>query len=139
MVKIKLKKKNFIFRNLYSKRDWIHAKDYVKAMWKILQHKYADDFVVATNQQKTIKDFIKIVSKKLNMKLKWRGKGLNEIALDENKNIIIKINNSNFRPLEVENIKGDYSKAKKILKWKPQISLNELIDDMIQFELKNND
>ena len=73
------------------------------------------------------------------MKLKWRGKGLNEIALDENKNIIIKISKRYFRPLEVENLKGDYSKAKKILKWKPQISLTQLIDDMIQFELKNND
>ena len=108
-------------------------------MWRILNHKQPDDFVIATNQQKTIKEFVNIVSKKLNFKLKWKGKGLNEHAIDQNNKIIIKIDKRYFRPLEVENLKGDYSKAKRILKWKPELSLTQLIDDMINFELKNND
>ena len=108
-------------------------------MWRILNHKQPDDFVIATNQQKTIKEFINIVTKKLNFKIKWKGKGLKEHAIDQNNKVIIKIDKRYFRPLEVENLKGDYSKAKRILKWKPEISLTQLIDDMINFELKNND
>ena len=125
--------------NLDAERDWGHAKDYVRAMWKILNQKQPDDFVIATNQQKTIKEFINIVSKKLNFKLKWKGKGLNEHAVDQNNKVIIKIDKRYFRPLEVKNLKGDYSKAKRILKWKPEISLTQLIDEMINFELKIND
>ncbi len=139
-VKIKQgKQKTLYLGNLYSKRDWGHAKDYVRAMWKILNQKQPDDFVIATNQQKTIKEFINIVSKKLNFKLKWKGKGLNEHAVDQNNKVIIKIDKRYFRPLEVKNLKGDYSKAKRILKWKPEISLTQLIDEMINFELKIND
>ena len=139
---VKIKKgtqKTLYLGNLYSKRDWGHAKDYARAMWRILNHKQPDDFVIATNQQKTIKEFVNIVSKKLNFKLKWKGKGLNEHAIDQNNKTIIKIDKRYFRPLEVENLKGDYSKAKRILKWKPELSLTQLIDDMINFELKNND
>ena len=140
LVKIKQgKQKTLYLGNIYSKRDWGHAKDYVRAMWRILNHKQPDDFVIATNQQKTIKEFVNIVSKKLNFKLKWKGKGLNEHAIDQNNKTIIKIDKRYFRPLEVENLKGDYSKAKRILKWKPELSLTQLIDDMINFELKNND
>ena len=140
LVKIKQgKQKTLYLGNLYSKRDWGHAKDYVRAMWKILNQKQPDDFVIATNQQKTIKEFINIVSKKLNFKLKWKGKGLKEHAIDQNNKVIIKIDKRYFRPLDVKNLKGDYSKAKRILKWKPEISLTQLIDDMINFELKIND
>ena len=140
LCKIKVgKQKKLFLGNINSKRDWGHAKDYVRAMWRILNHKQPDDFVIATNQQKTIKEFVNIVSKKLNFKLKWKGKGLNEHAIDQNNKTIIKIDKRYFRPLEVENLKGDYSKAKRILKWKPELSLTQLIDDMINFELKNND
>ena len=113
------KEKTIYLGNLYSKRDWGHAKDYVEAM-KIINYRKPDDFVIATNHQKTIKEFVNIVCKKLNIKIKWKGKGLNERAISQNGQIIIKVNKRYFRPLDVQNLRGNYSKAKKILKWKPK-------------------
>ncbi len=140
LVKIKNgKQKTLYLGNIYSKRDWGHAQDYVIAMWKILNHKTADDYVISTNHQKTVKEFVNIVCKKLKIDIKWKGVGLNEKAYDNNNNIIIAIEKRYFRPLEVKNLKGNYSKAKKVLKWKPRISLTQLIDDMINSELKTND
>ena len=106
---------------------------------KIINYRKPDDFVIATNHQKTIKEFVNIVCKKLNIKIKWKGKGLNERAISQNGQIIIKVNKRYFRPLDVQNLRGNYSKAKKILKWKPKIPFSKLIDDMIDFEMKNND
>ena len=121
--------------NLYSKRDWGHAKDYVESMWKILQHKKPDDFVVATNKSYSVKDFINISAKKIGFKIKWINKGLKEEAIDEITNQkIINVSKKYFRETEVDNLIGDFTKAKKILKWKPKYSLNQLIDDMIQNE-----
>ena len=121
--------------NLYSKRDWGHAKDYVESMWKILQHKKPDDFVVATNKSYSVKDFINISAKKIGFKIKWINKGLKEEAIDEITNKkIINVSKKYFRETEVDNLIGDFTKAKKILKWKPKYSLNQLIDDMIQNE-----
>ena len=121
--------------NLYSKRDWGHAKDYVEAMWKILQHKKPDDFVVATNKSYSVKDFVNISAKKIGFKIKWINKGLKEEAIDEITNQkIINVSKKYFRETEVDNLIGDFTKAKKILKWKPKYSLNQLIDDMIQNE-----
>ncbi len=140
LVQIKQKKlKTLYLGNLYSKRDWGHAKDYVEAMWKIINYKKPDDFVIATGNQLTIKQFINLVCKKLNINIKWKGKGLKEIGFSNSNKAIIKINKRYFRPLEVENLKGNFNKAKKILNWKPKINLTQLIDDMIKFELKNND
>ena len=121
--------------NLYSKRDWGHAKDYVESMWKILQHKKPDDFVVATNKSYSVKDFVNISAKKIGFKIRWINKGLKEEAIDIITNkIIINVNKKYFRETEVDNLIGDFTKAKKILKWKPKYSLNQLIDDMIQNE-----
>ena len=121
--------------NLYSKRDWGHAKDYVESMWKILQHKKPDDFVVATNKSYSVKDFVNISAKKIGFKIKWINKGLKEEAIDEITNQkIINISKKYFRETEVDNLIGDFTKAKKILKWKPKYSLNQLIEDMIQNE-----
>ena len=131
--------KQLFIGNLYSKRDWGHAEDYVEAMWKILNHKKPDDFVVATNKQITVKKFINLVCKKLNIKISWKGKGLNEKAYDQKNNCIIQVDKKYFRPLEVENLKGNYSKAKKILNWKPKRNLTQLIEEMIEYELRSND
>ena len=121
--------------NLYSKRDWGHAKDYVESMWKILQHKKPDDFVVATNKSYSVKDFVNISAKKIGFKIKWINKGLKEEGIDEITNkIIINVSKKYFRETEVDNLIGDFTKAKKILKWKPKNSLNQLIDDMIENE-----
>ena len=139
LIKIKQKKlKTLYLGNIYAKRDWGHAKDYVEAMWRIINHKKPDDFVIATNHQITIKKFINLVCKKINIDIKWRGKGFKEVGISDNK-IIIKINKRYFRPLEVANLRGNFNKAKKILNWKPKVNLTQLIDDMIEFELKKND
>ena len=137
LIRIKQKKqKNLILGNLYSKRDWGHAKDYVKSMWKILQTKKPEDFVIATKKSYSVKDFVNLCSKKLDIHLIWKGKGLNEVAIDKKtKNIIIKIDKKYFRETEVDNLVGDFKKAKKILKWQPSISLSNLIDDMIANEV----
>ncbi len=133
------KQKKLYLGNLYAKRDWGHAKDYCYAMWKILQQKKADDFVISTGKQYTIKQFINKVASRLKIKLKWRGKGLKEKAIDKNTNkIVIEIDKKYFRPLDVENLIGDSKKARKILKWKPRYNLDSLIDDMIAHQLKND-
>ena len=107
-------------------------------MWKMLNQKKPNDFVISTNKQYTIKQFINIVCNKLKIKIKWRGKGLNEKGFDQNNNCIIQIDKRYLRPLEVHNLRGDFSKAKKILKWRPKINLNQLVEEMIDYELKNN-
>ena len=130
------KQKILVLGNLYSKRDWGHAKDYVESMWKILQQKNADDFVVATKTSHSVKDFINICAKKLNINLIWKNKGIKEIAINsKTKKTIVKVDKKYFRETEVDNLIGDFSKAKKLLKWKPKLSFNKLIDDMIYNEL----
>ncbi len=129
------KQKKLFLGNLYSKRDWGHAEDYVEAIWKILQNKKADDFVICTGKQYTIKTFLNVTAKKLGIFLKWKGKGLNEKAYDKNNNSIVEIKKKYFRPSEVDKLVGNYSKAKKILYWKPKHDLYSLIDDMIKHEV----
>ena len=135
------KQKKLYIGNLYSKRDWGHASDYVKAMWKILQYKKPDNFVICTGKQYTIKKFINMVTKQLQMPITWKGKGINEKAYDRNNNCIIECSKKYFRPAEVDTLKGDYSKAKRELKWKPEYDISSLIKDMISYELNilNND
>ena len=124
--------------NLYSKRDWGYAPDYVEGIWKIMQAKKADDFVLATGKTFTVKHFINQTFKMLDIKIKWSGKGLAEKAINlKNKKTIVKINKKYFRPLEVNYLKGDFSKAKKILKWSPKTDLNKMITIMINHEKKS--
>ena len=138
MCKIKHGKQRKLFLgNLYAKRDWGHAKDYCLAMWKILQHKKPDDFIIATGKQYSIKHFVNLVAKKLKMKLTWKGKGLKEKAYDEYNKPIVECDKNYFRPLDVNTLLGNSSKAKKELKWKPKIDINMLIDEMIENELKH--
>jgi GDPmannose 4,6-dehydratase len=120
--------------NLYAKRDWGHAKDYVVAMWKMLQQKKPDDYVIATGKQYTVKDFINLTAMQLKMKIFWKGKNLKEKAYFNDK-VIIEIDKKYFRPTEVDSLRGDYSKAKKKLRWKPRITIKELIKEMISSEL----
>ena len=139
LYKIKNKKlKTLYLGNIYSKRDWGHARDYVEAMWKILHHKQPDDFLIATGQQYTVQPFIHLTCKELNLQIKWKGKGLNETALDKNGKAVIKIDKNYFRPSEVDSLLGDSSKAKKVLNWRPKINLKQLIKEMIINEHKNN-
>jgi GDPmannose 4,6-dehydratase len=142
LCRIKLNKQKKIFLgNLNAKRDWGHAEDYVKAMWKILQYDRPEDFVICTGKQYTIKQFINMVARQLKIPIKWRGKGIKEKAYDKKNNCIIECHKIYFRPAEVDTLKGDCSKAKKELKWKPKNDINSLIKDMISHELNilNND
>mgnify|MGYP006115878355 FL=1 len=129
------KQKILVLGNLYSRRDWGHAKDYVESMWRILQQKKPDDYVVATRTSHSVKDFVNISAKKIGIKLIWKNKGLKEVGIDKTNNkIIIMIDKKYFRETEVDDLIGDYSKAKRLLKWKPKYSFNALVDDMIKNE-----
>ena len=137
LVRIKMGKQRKLFLgNLDSKRDWGHAKDYVEAMWKILQQKKPDDFVIATGKQLSIKQFVNLVSKKLSLNLVWKGKGLNEKGIDKDtKKNIIMIDKNYIRPLDVNTLLGNASKARNKLSWKPKINIDQLIEEMISEEL----
>ena len=134
LVRIKQKTKQTLLGNINSKRDWGHAIDYVEAMWRMLQQKKPEDFVICTGKQYTIKQFINMVAKELKMKIRWQGKGLNEKGIDGNNNVIIECKKKYFRPAEVDSLRGNYSKAKKLLKWTPKHNIKTLIKDMIDYE-----
>jgi len=132
----KKKQKTLYLGNLYAKRDWGHARDYVEAMWLMLQQKKPIDLVISTGKQSTVKNFVNKVSKKLNMKIFWRGKGTSEKAVDQNGKTIVACDKNYYRPLEVNNLLGDSRKARKILNWKPKIELDDLISEMVSLEMK---
>jgi GDPmannose 4,6-dehydratase len=124
--------------NIYAVRDWGHAKDYVEMQWKILQQKKPDDYIIATGATCSVKEFINKCCKLLKIKIYWVGKKLNEHAYvikNRKKVILIKVDKSYFRPLEVDYLKGDSQKAFKKLKFKPKYNLNSLIKDMIASDL----
>ncbi len=141
LVKIKMgKQKKLYLGNLDAKRDWGHARDYVEAMWKILQQKKPDDFVIATGKQYSIRQFINFVAKKLNMRIKWLGKGTNEKGYDLiGKRNIIFVDKNYLRPLDVNTLLGNAAKARKQLSWKPKTNIYQLIEEMISEEVKNLD
>ena len=137
---IKILKKEIDFfelGNLYAKRDWGYAKEYVEAMWKMLQMKKPDDYVISTGKTHSIKDFINKATKYLKMNVAWKGNGLTEKLVNlDNKKTIIKINPKYFRPAEVNILIGDSKKAQKKLRWKPNTNLDKLIKVMVDEELK---
>ena len=117
--------------NLNAKRDWGHAKDYVEAMWLMLQQDEPDDYVIATGEQYSVRDFVEEAAPYFGFKLEWMGEGEDEIALDWNtKKTIIGINPRYFRPAEVDSLLGDATKAKEVLGWEPKIKFKELVEDM---------
>jgi len=138
-VNIYKKKINKIYLgNLDAKRDWGDARDFVRGMWLILQHKIPDDFILATGKSITVREFTNKVFKKLNLDLIWRGKKENEKGLcKKTGKILIEIDKKYYRPNEVNFLQGNAKKAKKILKWRPLIKLDKMIDDMINFKLND--
>ena len=127
--------KTLYLGNLNSKRDWGHAKDYVEVQWLMLQQKKPEDFVIATGKQYSVRDFINVAAKNLNMKIKWKGKNENEIGIYKNQEII-RVDKNYYRPTEVDSLLGDASKAKKKLSWKPKISFKQLVKEMVESDLK---
>ena len=118
--------------NLNAKRDWGHSKDYVEAMWLMLQQDEPDDYVIATGHQYSVKDFVDKVAPYFGFKIEWMGEGLEETGFCWNtKRPIIKVNERYFRPAEVESLLGDATKAKEKLGWEPKITFDELVEDMV--------
>tara|TARA_B100001248_G_scaffold221255_1_gene177380 strand:+ start:883 stop:1914 length:1032 start_codon:yes stop_codon:yes gene_type:complete len=135
---IKNKQKILYLGNLDAYRDWGDARDYVKAMWKILQYKNPDDFVIATGKSHSVRKFVEIAFSLVGIKIHWKGKGLKEIGYEKKTNkTFIKIDKKYFRPQEVDNLRGNFNKAKKLLKWKPEIKFKDMIKEMIERDLKN--
>ena len=117
--------------NLNAMRDWGHAKDFVEAMWLMLQQEIADDYVIATGQQYSVREFVEKAAPYFGMNIVWEGEGLDEVGIDKNtKRTIIRVSDKYFRPAEVETLLGDASKAKEKLGWEPKISFDELVEDM---------
>ena len=128
--------KKLYLGNLKSRRDWGHAKDYAEGMWKILQQKKPDDYVLATGKQYSVKQFSSLVLMELGFQFYWQGHGVNEKCLDNAGNIIIECDPTYFRPLEVDTLLGDSSKARKKLNWKPKFNLKSIVKEMVSEELK---
>lgn len=123
--------------NLNSKRDWGHAKDYVKAMWLMLQQDKPDDFVISTGTTRTIKEFVEKAFSYAGYNIVWQGEGVNEIGIDANTNkVLVKVNPEFFRPAEVDLLVGDPSNSETKLNWKREISFNELVKRMVENDLK---
>ena len=135
-IKLGLQKKLYL-GNLYAKRDWGHARDYVEAMWKILQKKKPSDYVISTGRQYTVKQFVNLVLKELKIKFYWKGKGINSKCYNEKKEVIVECDKEYFRPLEVDTLLGNSKKAHKELNWKPKLNINYLVKDMVSNELIN--
>ena len=117
--------------NLDARRDWGHAKDFVEAMWLMLQQDEPDDYVIATGEQYSVRDFVNEAAPYFGMNIEWMGEGLSEVGYDWNtKRTVIKVDPKYFRPAEVETLLGDPSKAKSKLGWEPKISFTQLVEDM---------
>jgi GDPmannose 4,6-dehydratase len=133
LIKLKLGITNKLhLGNLESLRDWGHAGEYAEMQWKILQLSRPDDFVIATGKQISVRTFLLKVADQLGMKIFFKGKGLNEIGYNEKNKKIIFVNKDFYRPTDVTNLQGDSSKARKILNWKPKITIDQLISEMIE-------
>jgi GDPmannose 4,6-dehydratase len=136
LCRIKLNvQKDLYIGNLNAKRDWGHAKDYAEMQWLMLQQKKPEDFVIATGEQRSVKDFINHAAQELKMNVKWQGNGKNEVAIYNGRKII-KIDPRYFRLTEINSLVGDSSKAKKKLGWRPKISFKTLVKEMIAEDLK---
>ena len=137
LAKIKLGLQECLYLgNLNALRDWGHAKDFVEMMWLMMQQDKPEDYVIATGSQYSVRDFVNIAAKNLDIDIQWKGKGKEEKGYNSKGKCIIAIDPLYFRPTEVETLLGDASKAKAKLGWKPKISFNELVSEMVQKDLK---
>ena len=138
LVRIKLGLQDCVYLgNIDAKRDWGHAKDYVEMQWLMLQQDKPEDFTISTGEQHSVREFIEIAAKEVDIEIKWKGEGVNEVGIDAmTDSIIIRIDKRYFRPTEVETLLGDSTKAKNILNWQPKISFQELVKEMMMADLQ---
>ena len=132
--RIKLGKQECVeLGNLSAKRDWGHSKDYVKAMWLMLQADAPDDYVVATGETRTVREFVETAFRHLDINIKWEGEGVDEKGIDEaTGKVVVRVNPQFFRPAEVELLLGDPAKAEEKLGWKREISFSQLVERMVK-------
>ncbi len=135
-IKVGLQKQLFM-GNLDAKRDWGHARDYVEMQWLMLQQDKPQDFVIATGEQYSVRDFIRRCAELLDLQLCWEGSGVNEKAVDAKGNVIVAVDPRYFRPTEVETLLGDPSKAKRELGWTPATTFEQLVQEMVDSDLKS--
>jgi GDPmannose 4,6-dehydratase len=125
--------------NLDAKRDWGHARDYAMGIWMILQHSKPDDFILATGQQKSVRWFVERAFEVSGISIAWRGKGLTEVGVDEKTNkTLVRLSEKYLRPFEVHSLLGDSSKAKRLLGWEPECTVDQLVEEMVEKELQEN-
>lgn len=123
--------------NMDSKRDWGHSKDYVMAMWLMLQQENADDYVIATNETRTVREFVEKSFSCVDIDIIWQGEGINEVGIDKGTNkTVVKINPKFFRPAEVDILLGNPEKAEKELNWKRKISFEQLVERMVKNDME---
>src|SRR5713101_7415080 len=122
--------------NLDAKRDWGHARDYVEMQWLMLQQDEPDDYVIATGQQYSVRDFVNAAAEELGIRLTWRGSGAQEKAFDGRGKCVVAVDPHYFRPAEVDTLVGDASKARAKLRWEPKVSFRELVSEMVAGDLK---
>ncbi len=137
LARIKLGRQHCLFLgNLSAKRDWGHARDYVEAQWLMLQQQKPEDFVIATGQQYSVREFVDRAARELEMPLKWQGTGVEEKALDSRGRVVVAVDPRYFRPTEVETLLGDAGKARAKLGWTPRTSFAELVAEMVREDLR---
>ncbi|KAF4681492.1 hypothetical protein FOZ60_012058 [Perkinsus olseni] len=132
------RQKDLVLGNLDAKRDWGHAKDYVRAMWLMLQQDEPEDYVIATGEQMTVREFVERSFRLAGITIEWRGHGLEEVGVDaaDRSRVLVRVSDRYFRPAEVESLLGDASKAREGLGWEPEVHIDELIFDMMQHEFE---
>ena len=131
------KKETLYLGNIYAKRDWGHAQDYVTGMWNILNYKKPDDFILATNKTYSVKFFVNLAFKEIGIFIVWRGKGLKEKGYNKKTNeLLVEIKKEYFRPNELHYLRGNPSKAKRLLKWSPKKTIKQLVKEMVAHDIK---
>jgi GDPmannose 4,6-dehydratase len=132
------RQEKILLGNLDSKRDWGHARDYVRAMWMMLQQAAPVDYVIATSKQYSVRDLVTLCFEMVGKEITWRGSGLDEEGVDATGNVLVQVSPKYFRPTEVETLLGDAAKAKAELGWTPETSFKELVYEMMEYDLKQN-
>ena len=123
--------------NLNARRDWGHAKDYVEAQWLILQQPEPDDYVIASGEQHSVREFVEMAFKEVDIEIRWEGKGVDEKGIDSKSGkVLVEVDPSYFRPTEVESLLGDPTKAKEKLGWKPKISFSDMVAEMVREDIQ---
>ena len=126
-----------ILGNLSAVKDWGYAKDYVDGMWKMLQQDSPDDFVLGTNESHTVREFAEAAFRTIGKSITWKGSGVNEVGLSEDGETLVKVSRDFFRPLESDNYRGDYSKARKKIGWDPRTKFGDLVRIMVESDMKS--